>query len=62
MGFWFGFAIFLFVLLIVALLGFYVYTNILSKECDQHDSVINKRKTSKPVKDEVVKDYSSGDE
>lgn len=67
MGFWFGLSVFLFILTIIALLGFYIYTNILSPECNQpHNNSSNNssaRKASKPKKEEeVVHDYSSGDD
>jgi hypothetical protein len=49
----------------LALIGFYIYTNILSVECDKDHSNIKGSGTQKPKqtqKDDVVHDYSSGDE
>ena len=63
MGFWFGLSIFLFVFIIVALLGFYIYTNILSKDCvHSHGNVSGFKQSKTVVKEDVVKDYSSGDD
>jgi uncharacterized membrane protein len=62
MGFWFGLSIFLFVIIMLALIGFYIYTNILTTECDKdHSSKETVKKPSKSQK-EVVQDFSSGDE